>query len=57
MAAALNSATGIDAVLVEGARSEFTVWVGDERVSGKDGNGFPTDEAVVSSVQRALGVD
>ena len=57
MAAAITSATGIDAVLVEGARSEFTVWVGDERVSGKDGNGFPTDEAVVSSVQRALGVD
>jgi hypothetical protein len=55
VAALVSSATGIDPVLVEGARGEFTVWVGDRQVAGKDADGFPTDQAVVSAVQHALG--
>ena len=55
MAALISSTTGIDAVLVEGARGEFTVWVGDEQVAGKDANGFPTEQNVVTAVQIAIG--
>jgi hypothetical protein len=54
VAALIKSASGIDSVLVEGARGEFTVWVGNEQVAGKDDSGFPTDEDVLSAVQQAL---
>jgi hypothetical protein len=40
---------------VEGGRGEYTVWVGDTRVSQKTAEGFPTEEEVLSAVQQALG--
>ena len=54
MAAIIKQRTGIDSDLVEGARGEFTVWVGSERVSQKDESGFPEDDAVLAAVQAAL---
>src|SRR5438477_549506 len=46
---------GADAELVEGARGEFTVWVGEEQVARKGADGFPSEEEVLASVRRALG--
>jgi len=55
VAALIKSAIGLDSALVAGARGEFTVWVGDERVATKDANGFPTEQDVLAAVQRAVG--
>jgi hypothetical protein len=54
VAAAIKQQTGLDAQLVEGARGEFTVWVGEKIVAQKDANGFPSDSAAVTAVQEAL---
>jgi hypothetical protein len=53
VAALIKQDTGIDAAIIVGGRGEFTVWVGEEIVAKKDANGFPTDEEVVTAVQRA----
>jgi hypothetical protein len=55
VAALIKEDMGVDVELVVGGRGEFTVWVGEERVAGKDANGFPTDHDAVSAVHRALG--
>ncbi|HEY7442767.1 MAG TPA: hypothetical protein VH701_10135 [Vicinamibacterales bacterium] len=57
MAAAIKQKTGLDAQLVEGARGEFTVWVGEKVVARKDAHGFPSDSAAVTAVQEALARD
>jgi hypothetical protein len=31
------------------------VWVGDERVAQKDSDGFPSEDAIVAAVRKALG--
>ena len=54
MAAAIKDALGTDVELVEGGRGEFTVWVGDKKVSEKGWIFFPDDEAVVTAVREAL---
>lgn len=54
MAALIRKGTGLDAELIEGARGEFTVWVGDERVAQKSSLGFPTDDEALAAVQEAL---
>jgi hypothetical protein len=54
VAAAIKQKTGLDVQLVEGARGEFTVWVGENIVARKDANGFPSDSAAVTAVQEAL---
>jgi hypothetical protein len=54
VAALIKDAFGADTELVEGARGEFTVWVGDERVAQKDALGFPSDDDAVAAVRRAL---
>jgi hypothetical protein len=54
VAAFIKKGTGLDADLVEGARGEFTVWVGDEQVAQKTSDGFPTEQEALSAVQRAL---
>jgi hypothetical protein len=46
--------TGITPELVEGNRSEFTIWVGDRQVAGKSLKGFPSDETVIRAVRAAL---
>ena len=46
---------GVQAELVEGNRGEFTVWVGEERVAGKDAMGFPAEPDVLAAVGKALG--
>ena len=54
MAAAIKDALGKDVELVEGGRGEFTVWVGDRKVSEKGWIFFPDDDAVVAAVREAL---
>ena len=44
----------LDAELIEGRRGEFTVWVGETQVAGKDANGFPSEHDVLAAVQHAL---
>ncbi len=44
------------AELVEGNRGEFTVWVGEERVAGKDAMGFPSEQDVLAAVRKAWDV-
>jgi hypothetical protein len=51
----IKSAIGLDSVLMSGARGEFSVWVGDERVATKDANGFPSEQDVLAAVERAVG--
>ena len=55
MAALIKDDTGIDPEVVEGARGEFTVWVGNKRVAQKTADGFPADDDVVSAVRQTLG--
>ena len=55
MAALIKNAVGAETELVEGARGEFTVWVGDDVVARKDSSGFPSDDEALAAVQRALG--
>jgi len=54
VAALLERDLGVDADMVEGKRSEFTVWVGDKLVAEKSSSGFPSDEDVVAGVRAAL---
>jgi hypothetical protein len=53
VAALIKKDIGADPELVEGNRGEFTVWVGDELVSQKGPNGFPSDEEVLTAVRQA----
>jgi len=46
--------TGVTPELVEGRRSEFTIWVGDREVAGKSLKGFPSDTTVLTAVRQAL---
>ena len=46
--------TGLTPELVEGRRSEFTIWVGDREVAGKSLKGFPSDDTVLRAVRMAL---
>jgi hypothetical protein len=50
----IKRAIGLDPSLVPGARGEFSVWVGNERVAAKDANGFPDEQDVVAAVQHAV---
>ena len=54
MAALIAQETGVTPELVEGGRSEFTIWVGDRQVAGKSLKGFPSDETVIRAVRAAL---
>jgi hypothetical protein len=40
--------------LIEGARGEFTVWVGDEVVAQKSATGFPTEDEIVLAIRQAV---
>jgi len=55
VAAVLEEQLGEKAELVEGNRGEFTVWVGEDRVAGKDATGFPSEQDVLAAVRNALG--
>lgn len=54
MAADLKRELGLDAALIEGDRGEFTVWVDQKRVAGKNGDDFPEGRVVVAAVRAAL---
>ena len=54
MAADLKRGLGVDATLIEGDRGEFTVWVDQKRVAGKNGDEFPDGEEVVAAVRAAM---
>ena len=55
MAVLIKGDIGIDVELIEGARGEFTVWVGEKRVAQKDANGFPSEDEALAAVRQALG--
>lgn len=55
MAAVIKAALGVEPEIAEGGRGEFTVWVGDEVVAQKDSQGFPSEDAALAAVRRALG--
>jgi hypothetical protein len=54
VAALIQSELNENTEILEGARGEFTVWVGDECVAKKDADGFPADSAIVEAVRRRL---
>ena len=54
MAALIESELHEDTEILEGARGEFTVWVGDECVAKKGADGFPADTAIVKAVRHRL---
>ena len=54
MAALIQRETGLEPELVEGARGEFTAWVGESKVAQKTAFGFPSDEEILSGVRSAL---
>ena len=54
MAALIKDELGVDSELTEGGRGEFTVWVGDQVVTKKDTEGFPSDEEALAAVKRAV---
>jgi hypothetical protein len=55
VAALIKDATGVDPAVVEGARSEFSIRVGDRVVAAKSRTGFPGDADIVTAVREALG--
>lgn len=54
MAALITDGTGADVAVVEGARSEFSVRVGDRIVAQKSRTGFPADAEILDAVRKAL---
>jgi len=54
VAAVIKEALGIDAELQEGARGEFSVWVGEKRVAQKGPEGFPSEEDALAAVKQAM---
>jgi hypothetical protein len=54
VAALILKETGIEPELVEGARGEFTAWVGEARVAQKTALGFPSDDEVLAAVRAAM---
>ena len=54
MAAHIKANTGIDPEIVEGARGEFTVWVGREKVAQKSADAFPSEDEALAAVRQAL---
>lgn len=54
MAALLDGELGVRADIEEGAKGEFSVWVGDERVAQKGAGGFPADADVLAAVRQRM---
>jgi len=54
VAAVIKDALGVDAELQEGARGEFSIWVGEKRVAQKGPDGFPSEEDALTAVKSQL---
>lgn len=54
MAAQLKQELGVEAELVIGDAGEFTVWVGDAKVSEKHWGKFPEPGDVIAAVRAQL---
>jgi hypothetical protein len=54
VAAIIQEKTGISPEVVPGGRGEFTVWVNDQKVTGKGPDGFPSERQIARAVQEAL---
>jgi len=54
VAALIKDSLQLDAALEPGARGEFTIWVDDVKVAEKSRSGFPSEQAVVETVSKAL---
>jgi len=55
----MKSELGVEARLVEGGLGEFSIWVGDDRVTGKERrflifSVFPSDAVIVAAVRDRL---
>jgi len=55
VAAVIKEALGVESELEEGARGEFSVWVGKALVSEKGPDAFPSEEDALAAVKQALG--
>ena len=54
MAAEVKRATGLDAQLLIGGSGEFTVWLDDQLVAETKMGRFPSADAVVEAVSKAV---
>jgi hypothetical protein len=54
VAALIKDGTGVEPEVIEGARGEFSIRVGDRVVAQKSPRGFPTDGDIVGAVKAAL---
>ena len=54
MAALIKQAHSLDADLEPGGRGELSVWVDGKKVAQKGPKGFPSDTALLQTVQQAL---
>jgi hypothetical protein len=54
VAASIKDALGLDANIEPGGRGEFTIWLDDVKVSEKTRNGFPSEQAILDSISRAI---
>jgi hypothetical protein len=54
VAALIREATDVEPEVVEGARGEFSVRVGDRVVAQKSRTGFPSDADIIDAVRAAL---
>jgi predicted Rdx family selenoprotein len=54
VAALIKQAVSLDTDLEPGGRGEFTVWVDGVKIAEKSRTGFPSEAAVLASVQAAL---
>jgi predicted Rdx family selenoprotein len=54
VAALIAQATGVEPEVVEGARGEFSIRVGETVVARKDAGGFPDEQDVVRKVRDRL---
>ena len=54
MAALIKDSLKLDAGIEPGGRGEFTIWVDDVKVSEKTRNGFPSEQAILESVSKAI---
>ena len=55
MAALIRDVTGAEPEVVEGARGEFSIRVGNRVIAQKNPRGFPADADIVAAVRQALG--
>jgi predicted Rdx family selenoprotein len=54
VAALIKRSFNADADVVPGGRGEFTVWVDGKKVAEKSRSGFPSENALIEAIRKAL---